>query len=777
MISCEDAEIALDLYQQTFIPLILLDLALPGMDGFEFTRRIRALPQGDLTMILVITAFDRRKDIMLALDAGADDYLVKPVSVDQLQVRLTILERRLESLMRRKRAEEELEKHRHHLAELVNERTIKLQKEIEERKRKEEEVLLLKNAIETAKVGVTITDANRKILYTNLAEAETHGYTREELVNKDVRIFSPEEYWQNINFDQLDHHWERESVNIRKDGSTFPVHSISTPVRDESGNPIGIITISEDITERKQAEMELKNAKDAAEAANRVKSEFLANMSHEIRTPMNAVLGFSEILKEQLRDFPEYGEYLNGIVNSGNNLLRLINDILDLSKIEAGRLEIRPETVHLKTIFDEIQSIFSLKTREKGVQLQTHIDANIPAIVLIDGTRLRQILFNLVGNAVKFTHKGSISVLLTTVVKERAESKTLDLLVEVRDTGIGIPPEIRQRIFELFHQQNPQYFGGTGLGLTIARRLVVMMNGTISVESTVDEGTVFQVSLPGVSVVNAEEVIIEEKETFDMPIHFNGATILLVEDNASNKDVVRTYVSPYNLRLIEAENGQEAIRVLKQTRPDLILMDIQMPVMDGDEVTKIIKGDQNLREIPVVALTAYAMKEQREQFQELFDAYLSKPIFKAELIATFAKFLPHTTLSAKEEGEIAQYAVTDTLPGEHGASAFPGIEQRGILEDLETYSAHTETFPKEFLDTFHDDLLPKYREISEVMSIDEIIEFAEALIAAGGSFTIPPLKKYGDELLRRIKVFDITNVKHLLTQFSNIVEIIRGKEL
>ncbi len=713
----------------------------------------------------------------------------------------------------RKRTEEELKTYRDHLEESVKERTVALQQEIEERKRMEEvlaeERNLLRTLIDNLPDNIYVKDTESRFLLANHAVGHVMGVaTPDELVGKtDFDFHSQtlaEQYYadEQTAIESGQPLINKEQPLIDQDTHTTKwILTTKIPFRDSHGKILGLVGIGRDITERKRAEEELQKAKDAAESANTLKSEFLANMSHDIRTPMNAILGFSEILKEHLRDSPQYHEYLNGIMHGGRTLLQLINDILDLSKIEAGRLDIRPEAMNLQTMITEIQQMFSLNVREKGIRFESHLSPDTPTTVLLDGARLRQILVNLVGNAIKFTEKGSVTLgvavrsnrfsdLPTHAPSQEGKTRnakalTTNLLFEVQDTGIGIPKEEQELIFDPF-TQHTRSFGGTGLGLAITKRLVELMGGTISVESTVNAGSGFTVVFPDISVVTRKEEMAAGKDHDPLDVQFHGSTVLLVEDNASNRAVIRGYVAVHDLRLVEVENGQEAIQLLTFPsregfgvgfRPDLILMDIQMPVMNGDEATKIIKGHQNLRGIPVVALTAYAIKEQREQFHTLFDAYLSKPMFKAELIATFAQFLPHTTLSAKEEGERAQHAATGTLPGEHGASAFPGIGPRGILEDLKAYSAHSDTFPKEFLETLHDDLLPKHREISEVMSIDEIIEFAEALIAAGDSFTIPPLKKYGDELLRRMKVFDFSNVKHLLTWFPSIVEIIRGKEL
>jgi two-component system sensor histidine kinase EvgS len=299
-----------------------------------------------------------------------------------------------------------------------------------------------------------------------------------------------------------------------------------------------------------------------------------------------------------------------------------------------------------------------------------------------------------------------------------------------------------------------------------------MMRGSISVESTVNKGSIFRVLFPATKVVQIQQGIGVETDHENTDIQFQESTILLVEDRISNRDIVRAYLASYHLQIVEAENGQEAIQFLRRIRPDLILMDIHMPVMDGYQATQLIKANQKLRTIPVVALTAYAIKTQKEQYKDIYDAYLTKPLSKRKLIVTLAKFLPHTTIPFKRRlGEAGErWDHVSQIPKE------PMSGQNEFLDNTKAYVTQTRTFSQAFLDTLHIELLPKYEEVSELMSVDELIDFAEAITMVSESFQVRPLRHYAEELLRHIKIFDIVNVKRLLAQFPEIVEIISNHE-
>ncbi len=344
-----------------------------------------------------------------------------------------------------------------------------------------------------------------------------------------------------------------------------------------------------------QRERELVDAKLQAEHSNREKTIFLANMSHEIRTPMNAILGFSELLQGDLRE-PKHKQYLQSIRTSAGSLLMLINDILDMSKIEAGVMELRPEPTDLREICDFLHTLFSEPAAKKGLKLQCIVSENLPAALLMDRIRLRQVLVNLVGNAVKFTDKGGIEVRVSW--EKQATSSQITLIIEIQDTGVGIPKDKLDTIFKPFVQagtHRDKEKQGTGLGLSIVKRLTEIMGGTVTVASVMEQGSAFSLRFPDAPI--STRLAASEKSSLQEEVDFNElrpASLLVVDDNQTNCELIAGLFVGTHHRLVFGYNGQEAVNMARDIKPDILLLDVRMPGMDGRQALAEIRKTPGL---------------------------------------------------------------------------------------------------------------------------------------------------------------------------------------
>lgn len=391
---------------------------------------------------------------------------------------------------------------------------------------------------------------------------------------------------------------------------------------DEKGNATRMIGTTTDITTIKNSENFLLEAKEEAEKANKLKSEFLANMSHEIRTPMNAILGFTEILSLEIEN-KKHKEYIEIISQAGKNLISLLNDILDLSKIEVDKIEIMPEEVNIKKLLEELYGLFNVTQKNKEINFTLSISEQLNENVFIDELRLKQILYNLIGNSFKFTKKGNIS--LDTSLSSDGQK----LIFTISDTGIGIPEDQQQLIFESFRQQDAQStrnYGGTGLGLAISKRLVQLMGGHIALKSEVNKGSMFIVSVPYISTKKGISKI-RIPELKEIELVNTNLNVLVVEDNLLNRMLIKKMFESIDASIvvIETTNGLEALKLIEETKPDLIFMDLMMPKMDGYEANRRIKENPKFSKIPVVAWTARSMSDEEQKILAEFDALLNKP--------------------------------------------------------------------------------------------------------------------------------------------------------
>jgi len=432
---------------------------------------------------------------------------------------------------------------------------------------------------------------------------------------------------------------DKEEKIRRADGVERWVSTTKIPIHDKNANIIGLVGITRDITEWRNTEEKLKEAKNKAERSDRLKSAFLANMSHEIRTPMNAIIGFTEMLADKSISGNERDIYVSYIKNSSNTLLNLIDDIIDIAKIEAGELKIKKEEFSVRKILDELLISYErqrLKTGKTKLKFAIQDDLeNEDVIIFSDPFRFRQILSNLLNNALKFTDEGQI-----TMGYHVKSGQMLEFFV--RDSGIGMPAEKLDIIFERFGQIDDIYNKnkrGTGLGLAISKNLVKILGGEMKVESEIQKGSVFYFTLPYKSRVSSKREVEPQKSSGERNLQWPGKTILVAEDVVINFKLIEIALRKSELTILWAKDGAEAIRIVESNpKIDLILMDIQMPVMDGYTATKIIKS-QNPN-IPIIAQTAFAMSGEKENSQNAgCDDYLTKPIKTSALFAILDKYL------------------------------------------------------------------------------------------------------------------------------------------
>lgn len=541
------------------------------------------------------------------------------------------------------------------LESLVHLRTKELEEEIIVKEEKERLLQLseeyFRKTFEDALHGIAILNPNYAIEDANQSFAKITGYQRDELFEKKFTDLIVKEFL-NDDMEMLDQllkgqmpGFEREEKYLHKNRKEIWVLSSITLMRDAQGNILNILLQIIDITEKKEAEEEILQAKNLAEKLNASKTEFLANMSHEIRSPLNAIIGFSHVVKNLIsknESVDKITKYMNNIELSSNNLASIINDILDLSKIEAGKHELAEDWFNPEQVLKNAYNICKAQALEKKLLYNYEITSSLPQELFGDNTKLTQVLLNLIGNAIKFTESGKSVVI-------RAEMIDGELILSVIDQGIGIEEKNIDAIFNPFEQvdsSTTRTFGGTGLGLSITKSLVELMKGEINVESKVSFGSTFVVSFP------FKQKKRKEREDLDSHIDYKSiiknVKVLIVDDNEINHEVLKGVFEDFNITLVHAYNGFECLEITEKERPDIILMDFHMPDIDGTEVTRRLKKSFSTASIPILGVSADAFKSSKLLALESgMVGYITKPIDFNLLFSLMANYLPKQKESLK----------------------------------------------------------------------------------------------------------------------------------
>ncbi|MES9941885.1 MAG: response regulator [Candidatus Thiodiazotropha sp. 6PLUC2] len=655
-----DGKLALRFLQTTLPDLILLDIKMPGMDGFEVCRLLKQDDRTRNIPIIFISVLEGESDKVKAFQAGGADYIAKPFHLEEVLARV-------ENQLQLRELTEQLEcKISERTEELVNTNQ-RLQAEITERMRVDEALrkseALLNATQRLSKVGGWEYDVKTKVFFWTDELYSIHELPNDpstDHLKLGLDCYDPKDRpvilkaFQNAYEKGEPYDLEFPFTTIK--GRRLWIRTTAQPIYEEE-RVVSVVGNLMDITDLKQAEealrrykdkledeveqrtVELVMAKQNAEKANQAKSIFLANMSHELRTPLNAILGFSSLMQKDPQLAESQIHYLDIINRSSEHLLHLINDILDVAKIEAG--EAKPDNLpfDLESMVRDITDLMHIRAQEK--QLKLHIDqsSEFPHYIVGDEARLRQILINLLSNAIKYTQHGEVTLRLATENDNAAK-----LLIEVEDTGAGITPEEQQHIFEPFVQLHPHNSNsGTGLGLTITHQFVQMVGGSIALESTPGKGSLFRVNLPLIEAKQSDIVKMTSTEMGNAERLAPGQLeyrILIVEDQLENQSLLVRLMESVGFQVRTADNGAQGVELFLSWHPHFIWMDQRMPVMDGTQATRRIRQLPNGREVKIVAVTASAFADQRREIVAAgMDDYVSKPYRAIEIYDCLSRHL------------------------------------------------------------------------------------------------------------------------------------------
>lgn len=634
--SGREALLMLDLYD---FGVILLDVQMPELDGFETAQLMRKHEKYKLTPIIFVTAINKDDQyIYRGYEAGAVDYIFKPFEPQILRSKVNTF---VELFRKTKQIQEQ--------AELIREserreRYLRLAElEVESLRRYRNLADAIPHIVWRAKGDGTLDYFNQVwIDYTGLSLETSFGNGWQAAIQpEDLNVFL--KTWMLSMTDGTS--FQTECRILKHDGEVrwFWVKAVCE--KNQNGQAVAWLGTCTDIHDRKMAELKLIEAEKQANAASLSKTSFLANMSHEIRTPMNAILGFTELMMDADQPADDRFECIQTVQRNGRQLLKIIDEILDISKVESGRLQIEKVEVNIINLLEDVRSLMRLSALDKGLDFSVHLKTPLPRVILSDPTRLRQILLNLVGNAIKFTLQGFVRMDIEW--QEHTEHGSNRLICTISDSGVGIQPANAGRLFQPFMQEDSattRNFGGTGLGLALSRQLARAMKGDVILASSEPgKGSCFVIEIEAEPVAETDFVsdfILEVDDKAQLTMHngekrLKGMNVLLVEDVQDNQALMVHFLGLAGAHVDVANNGQEGVTKALSGSYDAVLMDIQMPILDGYEATRQLR--EKGFKVPIIALTAHALNEEREKSLRMgCDGHLSKPIEYNILVESLA---------------------------------------------------------------------------------------------------------------------------------------------
>jgi len=626
--------------------VILLDVQMPGMDGFETAARLRGMHEHTDTPIIFVTAISKEDTFVnLGYKAGAVDYIFKPFDDNILRSKVSVFADLYE---KSRKIEEQARLIKYTANQERHLRLVQLENEI--LKRYQSVADSIPHSVWRSKPDGTMDYFNKVwIQYTGLTEYQSMGVGWQSAFHdEDLRTFL--KLWIEKIASGEDFQVECRIRNAAGEMRWNLLHAIAE--RDSNGAIVAWLGTCTDISTRKEAEELIIRAQQQAEAANAAKTNFLANMSHEIRTPLNSILGFSELMLCPDQSESDRSEHLHTILKNGRTLLKIIDEILDISKVETGHLEMEMAEVDVCNFYAQLKALLEVQARERGLNLRFGFNTPLPAKIITDSTRLHQILVNIVGNSLKFTEKGSVEMDVSWKLG-RAPSEGV-LHCQIVDTGIGINEEETQKLFQPFAQvdsSRTRKFGGTGLGLALSRRLAKAMGGNVYIkESVKGKGSVFIVEVCATAVPNSGVVTTFEKAYNDSTVSsksFNGQlkniNVLVVDDSVDNRNLITHFLKAAGATVDCAADGVEGVKKALENDFQIVLMDIQMPNLDGYKATSELR--QRGYQKPIVALTAHAIKQERlNSIAAGCDDHLTKPIDRKTLIESITKYVGATVI-------------------------------------------------------------------------------------------------------------------------------------